>query len=56
MQRPDPSPDEIRLLCEEIRGGWSARERRCRAGVYGSPPPVEVQVFETDSGWRDLGG
>jgi hypothetical protein len=30
--RHNPSPDEIRRACEEIRSTWSEREHRRRAG------------------------
>jgi hypothetical protein len=29
----DPTPDEIRRVCQEIQSGWSDQERRYRAAV-----------------------
>jgi hypothetical protein len=31
-----PNPAEIRAACLEIQGGWSAREKAVRAGVFAS--------------------
>jgi len=40
----DPSPTEIRHICEQIRSQWSPRERNRRAGLQQprpwSPPVV----------------
>lgn len=52
MQSPDPTPSEIRRLCLEIQAGWSERERRSRAGFYGSRQPIEIQRFD-DAGECD---
>jgi len=43
---PIPSASEIRRLCLEIQAGWSDRERRSRAGFYGSRQPIEIQHFD----------
>lgn len=31
--KPDPTPEEIRLICREIQAGWSERERLSRLRV-----------------------
>lgn len=36
VQQPDPTPDEIRERCAEIRRHWAERQWRVRAGL----PPV----------------
>lgn len=44
-QRPDPTPEEIRLACLEIQAGWTeAEERKRRALKVPDVEPREVRV------------
>ena len=49
--RPAPSPDEIRIACQEIQKEWSEKERRRRAGrvrhlmrIYTCSAPVAAAM------------
>jgi len=55
MNKPprDPSPEEIRKACEEIRREWSEREHHRRAGLEVDdvgPLPYTVPVVKRVSG------
>lgn len=47
-QRPDPTPEEIRLACLEIQAGWTEAEERKRRAI--KVPYVEPREVRTTSG------
>lgn len=44
-QRQDPTPEEIRQRCAEIREGWDEREEARRRGVDWKTPGWLPDVF-----------
>jgi hypothetical protein len=41
-KREDPTPEEIRKMCEKIREGWSERDEWIRRGYTDGRPKLEV--------------
>jgi len=58
MEQPpngDPTPEQIREMCREIRKSWSEREHWLRSGYADGKPVMTVMTVTRVRGRREAG-